>query len=1008
MIFRFGEFAIDDTTFEIRRGDAIVNVERRVFNLLLYLAQNRERVVTKDEIFEYVWQGRRVSSGSLKVAVTALRRALGDKADSPEIVQTVRGRGYRFIAPLAEEPTATAANERTAATRFVGRRSELRSLRKMLETARRGARQVCLVSGEAGIGKSRLCEEFCALSRESGAVAITARCMEEDGTPPFWPWIQILRSAIKLAGGIEMWPRATQNDIGRLIPEILGSTAIHPPSGNEPSTARFRLFDAVTQVVGAAAVSSGLVLFIDDIHRGDPASLLLLEFIATQLAESPLVLLMAQRDTAVQQHQGYREAMARIMRGTRSHLIELGGLTRAEVGELMRDIGTAPGVDSETLLDLTGGNPLFLSHVAPFVRRGTWDPRPLPGTVKDSISRQLDGLDAQAVFVLERAAVLGRSFFSRTLSHFCGDRCNVSEALLASQAARLVEEGPDGQSFRFRHALVRDILYERISSDERALLHWRAADSLEAVHGRESDAICPEVAFHRFCGVGQGVASIAIDSCRRAGKLASDRLAYEEAATQFRRALALAEERCPGELVVRCDLLLALGAELIRSGERDVAVQTLSRAAGLARELNDPDRLAAAALASSPGFFAVEAGAPDDFVIGLLREAIACRESDGSRLRALLLARLAMALAWRDEASQREALTIEAWRIASESGDPDLRLQVLLARWFAEWEPDRFEKRWAVADQLMAEGAVHNDREIVLLCRLFHVTCLLERGETSEFKRQVAIFEEAADSLRQPEALWYSALLRATLSLHLGRLAEADALSRRFAAAGEMVRDVNIFHSRTSHRVVLAWERGEFDEMIAAASEGCDAFPAMYGWHAARAWALACAGRVNEARRGIEFLVRDGVGAIPRRMDWSVTMATLAEACVLVGNRELAIDLFNELRCLRSRLIVVGLCVATWGCASRYLGRLARLAGDWEHAEELLRESVEIEARAEASAWAAWSMYELGSVLIENPRASHALKREGREWVRKARAEAERIGLEWLRTTIEHGGRPGN
>jgi tetratricopeptide (TPR) repeat protein len=523
---------------------------------------------------------------------------------------------------------------------------------------------------------------------------------------------------------------------------------------------------------------------------------------------------------------------------------------------------------------------------------------------------------------------------------------------------------------------------------------------IELILGPEVESHFSEIAFHRYCGASAGDIGNAIESCRRAGIFASSHLAYEEAALQFSRGLELAEKSASQNAELRCDLLLALGAEEVRSGERDSAAANFARAAAVARTLGDAERLASAALGRFPGFFAVEAGAPDQFAIDLLREAIAVTPVDQERMRALLLARLAMAISWCDGAGEREGLTAEASRIALAHGDSSLRLQVSLARWFAEWEPEQFEKRWAIADLLMADGGRHGDRETVLLCRLFHATCLLERGEIREFKRQVAIFEEAASHLRQPEALWYSALLQAMFSLHLGRLQEADALSRRFAELGQIVRDANVFHSRTSHRVLLAWETGDLDEMIDAASEGSDAFPAMDGWHAAKAWALARAGRVAEAQRTIHIVARDGVSGIPRRMDWMVTLATLGEASVLVGDLVRAREVFEEMACLRGRVIVLGLCVATWGCASRYLGTLARSLGKWELAEELLREAVEVDTRTEANAWAAWSKYELGDLLVSRPAASIASSHEGSNWLAAAGECAQALDLRWLKTKL--------
>lgn len=154
-------------------------------------------------------------------------------------------------------------------------------------------------------------------------------------------------------------------------------------------------------------------------------------------------------------------------------------------------------------------------------------------------------------------------------------------------------------------------------------------------------------------------------------------------------------------------------------------------------------------------------------------------------------------------------------------------------------------------------------------------------------------------------------------------------------------------------------------------------------------------------------LCRLGVEGIPRRMDWAVTLAMLGEACVSLHDHERARQVFNELGELRGRLIVLGLCVATWGCASRYLGRIARALGDWSGAESLLRESVDVDRRAEARAWAAWSEFELGCLLVDMPGATKSARAEGIERLASARGSAERHGLLWMKEMLDSRSRRG-
>jgi DNA-binding winged helix-turn-helix (wHTH) protein len=1007
MIYRFLDYSLDDKLFEIRHGNRLVRLERRIFDLVLYLLRNRGRIVSKSELLGHVWQGRRVSQASVTVALTAARRALDDTFGLPRVIQTHRGRGYRFIAEVTVVPDVGESPTSGLLDRFVGRRREVAELRDALNSARGGRRQVCLISGEPGIGKSRLAEEFCLVASNLGALCVTARCVEADGAPPFWPWTQVMRGILDTGPDLTSWPASIQTEIRRLVPDDTAGSDLAARDEGDPSRARFRLFDAIARVVRESARRAGLVIFIDDVHRCDLASLILLEFVAAQVSDASIVFLLADRDAETRRSEVHRDALARICRNATARILLLNGLDEAEVGEFVASSANLLDTEVKRLRELTAGNPFFLSQIAPFLgplsREDDGATRSLPATVQDAIARQLDCVADSTRGALEVASVLGREFSEHLLALLCRrlgrEFSEVSEAI----SSRLIDQGSSAGTYRFRHILVRDVLYERISAKQRAALHWEVAEAIEDAFGEHAELLYPEVSFHRFRGAGEGDPRKAIESCARVGSICSARLAYEEAALQFTRALELTLLFAADDHLGKCDLYLALGAEQSRSGDRDLAARSFGIAANLARAASDKLRFANAAIGSFPGFFAIEAGAPDPRVIGLLREAIEWTGNESHPLRALLLSRLGMALAWLEEGREREALCAEASDLARKVGDPGLKLQVLLARWFAEWEPTRFEHRWEIADELMVESGLHGDRETSLLCRLFYVTCVLERGDLSEFQRQVRVFVDAADNLRQPEALWYAALLRAMHALHLGKLSEAEVLSARFAEIGSLVRDANVFHSRNSHRVLLAWELAALDEMIEAASEGCDGYPAMFGWRAARAWAFARAGRLRECRADVSFLKSQRVATIPRRMDWAVGIAMLGEACVRLEEVELGRELFNLLLPLRGRLMVLGLCVATWGCASRYLGKLARLIGERERAVELLREATAIDDRVGAEAWAAWSRYELAMVLSESGSSSEE-RREGGDMLERLRGDAGRLGLVWLSESLEQSG----
>jgi hypothetical protein len=428
------------------------------------------------------------------------------------------------------------------------------------------------------------------------------------------------------------------------------------------------------------------------------------------------------------------------------------------------------------------------------------------------------------------------------------------------------------------------------------------------------------------------------------------------------------------------------------------------RAVALARRLGDANRLALAAMGFFPGFFAVEAGAPDIEVIELLREALSTCSSDDWTTRALLKSRLAMALAWLERGYERRSLCAEASELAAAVDDPMLQVQVLLARWFAEWDPTSFDERWRISQDLISRARVMGDIEALLLGRLFWVTCLLERGEIAEFRREVAMFQDAAESLRQPEALWYAALLQAVDALHSGSLQEAERRSAKFFSIGQLVGDANVFHSRMAQRFLIARERAEWDLLVRIASDAADAYPGIVGWRATKAWALSEAGRLDEARREFVPLAAEGFENIPRRMDWSVTMALLSEVAVALGARSEGEALYTLMEPLKGKLIVLGLCVLTWGCGSQFLGKLCLLSGRLREGALLLAEAAAVEDAAGAKAWAARSRLALAEVL-RNPEldGSPWSRAEVVQRCRKTASKLELVDINGKLLEIERG-----
>jgi DNA-binding winged helix-turn-helix (wHTH) protein len=255
--FAFADCELDRELYQLRRRGRVVKLEPKVFDVLAYLIEHRERVVGKSELLDALWPGEALSESVLPRAVAAARRAVGDTRAKARVIETVHGRGYRFVAELREaeaggpEPVLEEAGEGEGvppAIAFVGRARTLGQLVGALDATLAGRGRLVLLAGEPGIGKTRTAEEVARQARARGARVRVARCFEGEGAPAFWPWRQLLRD---LAASLR--PDALRGVLGadaaelaQLAPELrerLPGLPAAPSLAGEQ--ARFRLFDAL-------------------------------------------------------------------------------------------------------------------------------------------------------------------------------------------------------------------------------------------------------------------------------------------------------------------------------------------------------------------------------------------------------------------------------------------------------------------------------------------------------------------------------------------------------------------------------------------------------------------------------------------------------------------------------------------------------------------------------------------------------------------------------------------
>jgi DNA-binding SARP family transcriptional activator len=499
----------------------------------------------------------------------------------------------------AERAPAPATEE---ASPMVGRHGELARLEVTLGQAGGGRGAVVLITGEPGIGKSRLAEELLARAREHGWQSGWGGSLEGGATPAYWPWVGVVRELLAESDPdvLRQAIAGRAVELAQVIPEVKElSGPIDAPPALDPETARLRLFEAVCGFLAALARHRPLVLVLDDLQWADVASLQLLSFLGARLRDVPLLLVGTYRPAEVGHSHPLADTLAALARQQVSHRVELDGLPAPDVAQLIAaTTGSAPDAEVvSTVQARTRGNPFFVAELARLLQsrhelRADVITKAVPAGVRDVVRRRVARLPEETTALLYLAAVAGREFELRVLEVAAElDPDRALEVVEAAVVSGLVVEDHDVVGrLRFSHDLVRETLVDELIALRRARLHARLATALETLYGHDEGRVV-ELAHHFLSALpaaGAGnthMADRAITYALRAAEAEMARLAHEEAEDQLRRALEVARSlpRGPERDRRELDVLLPLGSWLTMS--RGYAAPETGEVFTAAREL---------------------------------------------------------------------------------------------------------------------------------------------------------------------------------------------------------------------------------------------------------------------------------------------------------------------------------------------------------------------------------------------------------------------------------------
>ena len=478
---------------------------------------------------------------------------------------------------------------------LIGRENDLLLLDRLITQSSEGNGQIALISGEAGIGKSRLVREAKTLA-PAGTMILEGHCFQTELALPYAPLLDLFRnffaahSSQEIAKAMEV----TAPQLVKLFPEL----ATHLPHltstpNPDPKHEKQRLFQALAQSITQLAQVQPLILVIEDLHWSDSTSLEFLHLLARRIASQPIFLLLTFRseDTTPE----LTHFLAELDRERLGTEFALQHMSLGEVDKMLQAILNSKGPTSKEFLDaifpLTEGNPFFIEEILKALTTagdisytdGTWDrkeinPLHIPRTVKDAVQWRTQQLDKQALQALTLAAVMGRRFDVRLLQKLLKvhdiDLMRSLKDLIAAQL--VIEETAD--QFAFRHALTREAIYSTLLLRERQGLHRSVAEAMENLYAASLEAYVADLSFHNYTS---GVWQKALEYSRKAGDQARTFYAHREAVVYYSRAIVSARQL---DITMEPELLSARGHAYEILGDFRSALDDFEQARKIARE----------------------------------------------------------------------------------------------------------------------------------------------------------------------------------------------------------------------------------------------------------------------------------------------------------------------------------------------------------------------------------------------------------------------------------------
>jgi DNA-binding CsgD family transcriptional regulator/tetratricopeptide (TPR) repeat protein len=891
---------------------------------------------------------------------------------------------------------------------IVGRARELDAFRTAFDQMLAGRRQMVLISGEPGIGKTRFAEALADVAEDQGALVLWGRCHEEAGAPPYWPWVQILRAYVDASSldEVRLNMGTAARDIAALVPELLDSSQpAQQLSGAiaDPSPARFRTFDAIRQFFHQATQQVPITLILDDLHWADAPSLSLLQFLSQELLRSRLLIVGTYRDADASRKTPLQSSLADLSRDSHCERLHLAGLSQMAIGEVAARLCEVrlPESAIKMIYQQTDGNPLFAIELIKVLidesAGGAIGSMPcrIPAGVHETIGRRLIRLSEQCNELLCVAAVHGRQFSGREIAAATDqDVQRVLTVLEPAVQAGIVQSNFDASgSYQFTHALIRETIYEDLPVVERLRSHGRAGDALARLHAANLEPALTRIAHHYYEAAVLGNTEKAVVFALRAADSAVRMYAYEDALLHYDRAIEILERGglVHDERLARAYILK--GSMLRLLGQVDRSIAFLLEAVNRTRVLGCAELLVDVLMALVIASHHVA----QQHIVPLLHHALILLPEPNSVARAKALATLAYAMRTSTDRSEIDDLVDEALRIAGHSSDGTARcacfqLTVMALR----GDPETLSRRLPLGQEYIAVAQSTGSAGLLADAYYWQALNYFEAGQLDDLEILLERYESLSTTRFGLHQYW-ARTYRVTLALLRGEWSDLEARIEELLQVGTKMRRDDADGVYGAQMFALNRDLGHLHD-LAPRIKNIAAGTNRRMWPPGLMLICAEIGLFAEAREIFDRLVEEGCRAVRRDDMYTTCLVFCAETCCALGDAVRAESLYHLLRPYAGQAANHPTAVC-FGATELYLGMLARAASWPDLAHGHFERALVLNRAMRAWPYLARTQCRYGAFLVTQPTEAEQLL--GIRQLREAEQLARRLGMARLIVDID-------